>query len=45
MDYDSISHTRWKCEYHIVDIKVSTQGIIWESADRRPGNTAHIVQV
>ena len=18
MDYDSLSHTRWKCEYHIV---------------------------
>ena len=31
MDNKSLSHTRWKCQYHIVFIpKIPKEGIVWE---------------
>ena len=36
MDNKSLSHTRWKCQYHIVFIpKIPKEGIVWENTQRK----------
>lgn len=34
MDSKSVSHTKWKCQYHIIYRKIPEEAIIWK-AERR----------
>lgn len=46
MDNKSISHTSWKCQYHIVFIpKYRKKTIIWKNQGRCQNNNNHIMQV
>ena len=46
MDNKSLSHVKWKCQYHIVFIpKIQKESIIWKVESRRTGNNIYIVQI
>ena len=45
MDNKSLSHTRWKCQYHIVFIlNTEKEGIVWENTQRCPKIIATLCQ-
>lgn len=44
MDNKSLTHTRRKCQYHIVFIS-KYKGIIWKGERRYKGNHRYIMQI
>ena len=31
-EYESLSHSKWECKYHIVFIEMPQEGALWQSA-------------
>ena len=46
MDNKSLSHTRWKCQYHIVFIPKYRKKVLYGKVkERRTGDNLNVVQV